>query len=99
MACFLQAHRRDQRGPRHPPPPEQSVANCTNSTYASDFFVCADPELLGLDRQVRDVLAGLSFAGARRAEVARRGSAGVVQETQPVRVLGQAGRLPEGGIF
>jgi len=47
-----------------PPPPEQSVANCTNSTYASDFFVCADPELLGLDRQVRDVLAGLSFAGA-----------------------------------
>jgi uncharacterized protein YecT (DUF1311 family) len=47
-----------------PPPPEQSVANCTNPTYASDLFVCADPELLGLDRQVRGALAGLSFAGA-----------------------------------
>lgn len=47
-----------------PPPPEQSVANCTNPTYASDAFVCADAELLGLDRQVRDALASLSFAGA-----------------------------------
>jgi uncharacterized protein YecT (DUF1311 family) len=46
------------------PPPEQSVANCTNPTYASDSFVCADPELLALDRQVRDALAGLSLAGA-----------------------------------
>jgi uncharacterized protein YecT (DUF1311 family) len=45
-----------------PPPPEQSVANCTNPTYASDSFVCADPELLALDRQVRDGLAGLSLA-------------------------------------
>jgi len=47
-----------------PPPPEQSVANSTNPTYASDAFVCADEELLGLDRQVRDALAGFSFAGA-----------------------------------
>ena len=47
-----------------PPPPEQSVANCTNPTYASDSFVCADPELLAIDRQVRDALAGLSLAGA-----------------------------------
>jgi len=46
------------------PPPEQSVANCTNPTYASDAFVCADAELLGLDRQVRDALVGISFAGA-----------------------------------
>ena len=47
-----------------PPPPEQSVANCTNPTYASDFFVCADRGLLRLDRQVRDASAGLSLAGA-----------------------------------
>jgi len=45
-----------------PPPPEQSVANCTNPTYASDAFVCADATLLGLDRQVRDALASLAFA-------------------------------------
>jgi len=47
-----------------PPPPTQSVADCTNPTYASDAFVCADAELLGLDQQVRDALAGLSFPGA-----------------------------------
>ena len=44
-----------------PPPPEQSVANCTNPTYASDAFVCADAALLGLDRQVRDALTNLAF--------------------------------------
>lgn len=39
-----------------PPPPEQATADCTNPTYASDVLVCADPQLLALDRQVADAL-------------------------------------------
>lgn len=65
MAWFLQA------GPSPisaahaiPPPPEQSTANCTNPTYASDAFVCADKELLALDQRVRSTLVVTSLANA-----------------------------------
>jgi hypothetical protein len=40
-----------------PPPPVQSVADCERPTYASDQLVCADAELLALDRELRDGLA------------------------------------------
>jgi len=45
-----------------PPPPEQRVANCTNPTYASDAFVCADADLLRLDQQVGEALDAKSLA-------------------------------------
>lgn len=45
-----------------PPPPEQVAADCEAPTYASDMLVCADPELLGLDTRMRDVLAAVDFA-------------------------------------
>jgi len=47
-----------------PPPPEQSTANCTNPTYASDAFVCADKELLALDQRMRSTLVVTSLANA-----------------------------------
>ena len=37
-----------------PPPPAQVTANCEAPTYASDQLVCADPELLELDRLLGD---------------------------------------------
>lgn len=40
-----------------PPPPDQSAANCLAPTYASDFLVCADPELLALDRTMVALLS------------------------------------------
>jgi len=40
-----------------PPPPAQSVADCEHPTYASDQLVCADAELLALDRELHDLLA------------------------------------------
>jgi hypothetical protein len=40
-----------------PPPPVQTVANCDRPTYASDQLVCADADLLALDRELRDLLA------------------------------------------
>jgi uncharacterized membrane protein/uncharacterized protein len=40
-----------------PPPSVQSVADCERPTYASDQLVCADAELLALDRELRDLLA------------------------------------------
>jgi uncharacterized protein YecT (DUF1311 family) len=57
MAWFLQAVP-SPIGAAHavPPPPEQVVADCARPTYASDALVCADPGLLGLDRQVADAL-------------------------------------------
>lgn len=39
-----------------PPPPGQAAANCDSPTYASDMLVCADPDLLALDRRMRDLL-------------------------------------------
>jgi uncharacterized protein len=35
----------------------QSVADCERPIYASDQLVCADAELLALDRKLRDLLA------------------------------------------
>ncbi|WP_255094061.1 hypothetical protein [Synechococcus sp. J7-Johnson] len=46
-----------------PPPPEQGTANCSNPTYASDQLVCADPDLLALDRRMVVLLAEASPAG------------------------------------
>ena len=40
-----------------PPPPVQSVADCERPTYASDQLVCADAELLALDRELGNLLA------------------------------------------
>jgi len=40
-----------------PPPPVQSVADCERPTYASDQLVCADAELLALDRELENLLA------------------------------------------
>jgi len=45
-----------------PPPPVQSVADCERPTYASDQLVCADAELLALDRKLRDLLATVDLA-------------------------------------
>jgi uncharacterized protein len=47
-----------------PPPPEQSAANCSTPTYASDQLVCADPALLALDRRMARLLAVASPAAA-----------------------------------
>jgi uncharacterized membrane protein/uncharacterized protein len=49
-----------------PPPPVQSVADCERPTYASDQLVCADAELLALDRELSDLLATVDL----RARVA-----------------------------
>ncbi|WP_143593627.1 hypothetical protein [Synechococcus sp. 1G10] len=43
-----------------PPPPEQSAANCSTPTYASDQLVCADPALLALDHRMVRLLAAAS---------------------------------------
>ncbi len=40
-----------------PPPPVQTVADCDRPTYASDQLVCADAELLALDRELGKLLA------------------------------------------
>jgi uncharacterized protein YecT (DUF1311 family) len=57
MTWFLQAVPSPISAARAvPPPPEQVTADCTDPTYASDMLVCADPELLGLDRQLADAL-------------------------------------------
>jgi uncharacterized membrane protein/uncharacterized protein len=40
-----------------PPPLAQSVADCERPTYASDQLVCADAELLALDRELSNLLA------------------------------------------
>jgi uncharacterized membrane protein/uncharacterized protein len=45
-----------------PPPPVQTVADCERPTYASDQLVCADAELLALDRKLRDLLATVDLA-------------------------------------
>jgi uncharacterized protein len=45
-----------------PPPPVQAVADCERPTYASDQLVCADAELLALDRKLRDLLATVDLA-------------------------------------
>lgn len=53
MAWFLQAEASPISAAHAvPPPAAQVVADCIHPTYASDMLVCADPELLGLDRQV-----------------------------------------------
>jgi uncharacterized membrane protein len=46
-----------------PPPPTQSVADCDRPTYASDQLVCADPDLLALDRKLGDLLAAAASSG------------------------------------
>jgi hypothetical protein len=46
-----------------PPPPEQIVANCSAPTYASDFVVCSDPELLELDHELAKFAEVLAPAG------------------------------------
>lgn len=44
------------------PPPEQSAANCSTPTYASDQLVCADPSLLALDHRMLELLAAAGTA-------------------------------------
>lgn len=43
--------------PSVPPPIEQHHANCDDPTYASDMFVCQDPQLLSMDRALVDLIA------------------------------------------
>ena len=43
--------------PSVPPPIEQHHANCDEPTYASDIFVCQDPQLLSMDRALVDLIA------------------------------------------
>jgi uncharacterized protein len=43
--------------PSIPPPSVQLTADCRNSVYASDQFVCSDAELRMLDSQLADTIA------------------------------------------
>jgi uncharacterized protein len=50
-----------------PPPPLQVTANCDAPTYASDFLVCADADLLQLDTLLARLIAQRSGGPSERA--------------------------------
>lgn len=51
-----------------PPPPEQSFVDCSQPVYAADQLVCDDPELLAMERRLKELVGQIDLDAVAAAD-------------------------------